>query len=68
MTEILTVFAWLEGILLAGSLLTFAWGVVRGWELEILAPISAALFGTVILALALLITVVVHDHVHLAVS
>ena len=68
MTDILTVFAWLEGLLLAGSLLSLVWGVARGWELEIVVPIYMAFIGTVILAACLLITVVVHDHVHIGVS
>jgi hypothetical protein len=66
-TAILLVFAWLEGLLLAGSLLTVAWGTFRHWEIQILMPIAAAMYGTAFLVAAFLATVVVHDHIHIGV-
>lgn len=68
MTEILTIFAWLEGLLLAGSILALIWGAARGWELEIVVPIYVAFIGTIFLAACLLVTMVVHDHIHIGVS
>lgn len=68
MHTILLVFGGLEAVLLLISICTFAWGCARHWELEILMPVGWAFYGTIVLAVGLLLTVVTHDHVHLHLS
>ena len=65
MKDIATVFVWLEGILLLWCLLTLIWGVLRGWEVELLMPLAVGLYGTAFLAAAFLAAVFIHDHVHI---
>lgn len=68
MHTILLVFGLLEALLLLISGATFIWGCIRHWELEIFLPIWWATTGTVVLAVALLLTVVAHDHLHVHLS
>lgn len=62
MRTILEVFGSLEGLLLLGCAAAFIWGAFRGWEMEI--PMAFAFYGTLTLAVAFLLAVVFHDHVH----
>lgn len=68
MHTLLLVFGGLEAALLLISLATFAWGCVRGWELQVFMPIGWAVYGTILLVVAFFVAVVVHDHVHVHVS
>lgn len=64
MTGILTTFLCLEGVLLAGCLLTFVWGLFNHWDMANLAPPAVAIVGTAALTVLFLIVTVLHDHVH----
>ena len=64
MLTILEVFGGLEGFLLLFCLV----GFVVNSEIEKLIPMAIFVYGTAFLAAAFLITVVVHDHVHLSVG
>lgn len=61
MLTILEVFGGLEAALLVLSAAYF----YRAQGMEIFAWIAVAVYGTAFLAAAFLLTVVVHDHVHL---
>jgi len=63
-TTLLLVFGALEGALTLLCLVAFVWGIVRGWELEILIPLNLWFFGTILLGVLLLVGIVIHDHVH----
>lgn len=54
-------------VVLAGCVATVVWGGLRGWEMELLVPFAAAFLGTAGLGAMLLVSVVVHDHLQLAV-
>jgi hypothetical protein len=68
MSSILWVFGSLEALLIVVCVLTFIWGLVRRWELEILLPFFFGFFGTLVLAVAFVVAVVAHDHLHFHLS
>lgn len=63
---------WLYGVVsavwLAGCLLTFLWGVVRRWEMDILLPVAAGVYGAAGFGITFLISLVVNDHLHLTIG
>lgn len=39
-------FLWVWVVYGSGCVLTFVWGCVRGWEIEILIPLAFLIFGS----------------------
>jgi hypothetical protein len=60
------IYGLLEAALFLTCLAIFIWGVIRGWELEILLPINAFVAGTAILLFAWPMTILIHDHLHIS--
>lgn len=65
MQTIMIVFGGLEAALLV---LCGIWAIFFAEEIEILMPIAYAFFGSIILFICWLVTIVIHDHIHLGIS
>lgn len=60
---LLLIFFWIWVVYAAGCLLTFVWGCIRGWEIEILIPIAFGTIGSAVWWVAYLVVDKIAQHV-----
>ena len=63
MNTIFIIFAVLEALLLLLSTIVAVWASKTDRGLLVMVPIGWAVYGTVVLSLLLLLTIVAHDHI-----
>lgn len=56
-------FLWVWVVYASGCLLTFIWGCIRGWEIEIFIPVMFGTTGSIVWWIAYLVVDKIAQHV-----